>query len=253
MAAATLAEVAAVTGSDRLRPTGRAEIGEFLMAEMYENGRLMRSWQGAGPAIWPWPPTTPGWWRPASDCPSSPEDRSGASGPSGWQQSCSTLFWDDEQGGFFTTGDDAEALVVRPKEFLDGALPATNSIAVTPSCGPTHSTTTRSCGSPAVDRTVALALPLVTKHPGSLADMVAALPMLAGRQEIVVTGDRSDLLAEVRRPWLPAAVVAWGERDESPLFADRPEGFAFVCHGFTCDVPPYDVTALAGQLEGLRR
>ena len=39
-------------------------------------------------------------------------------------------FWDDESGGFFTTGDDAEALIVRPKEYLDGALPATNSIAV---------------------------------------------------------------------------------------------------------------------------
>ena len=55
--------------------------------------------------------------------------------------------------------------------------------------------------------------------PGRAADMVAALPMWSGRNEIVVTGDRPDLLAEVRRNWLPAAVVAWGEPDGGPLFA----------------------------------
>ena len=39
--------------------------------------------------------------------------------------------------------------------------------------------------------------------------MVAALPMWSGRHEIVVTGERPDLLAQVRRTWLPAAVVVW--------------------------------------------
>ena len=49
-----------------------------------------------------------------------------------------------------------------------------------------------------------------------------ALPMWRGRYEIVVTGDRPDLLAEVRRRWLPAAVMAWGQPDDGPLFAGRP-------------------------------
>jgi len=105
----------------------------------------------------------------------------------------------------------------------------------------------------AVDRTVSLALPLLTRHPGALADLVAALPMVAARQEIVVTGDRPDLLAEVRRHWLPAAVVAWGEPDHSPLFADRPAGSAFVCRGFACNAPAGDAATLATQLEVLPR
>ncbi len=55
--------------------------------------------------------------------------------------------------------------------------------------------------------------------------------MWNGRQEIVVTGERPDLVAEVRRRWLPAAVLAWGEPDDGPLFAGRPAepGLAYVC------------------------
>ena len=140
------------------------------------------------------------------------------------------LFWDETSGGFFTTGSDAEALVVRPKEFLDGAVPSSNSIAVA-----TLLHVGALVDDPRIERaiecTVALAGPLLERHPGALADMVAALPMVNGRNEIVVTGDRTDLLAEVRAKWLPTAVVAWGEPDDGPLFTDRPAepGLAYVC------------------------
>jgi hypothetical protein len=160
------------------------------------------------------------------------------------------LFWDEESGGFFTTGDDAEVLVVRPKEFIDGALPATNSIAVA-SLLRADALIDDHRLRLAVDRTVSLALPLASRHPGALADLVAALPMLQERQEIVVTGDRPDLLAEVRRRWLPTAVLAWGEPDDSPLFAHRSRDAAFVCRGFACHAPVYDVPTLAEQLERL--
>jgi uncharacterized protein YyaL (SSP411 family) len=38
-------------------------------------------------------------------------------------------FWDRDQGGFFFSADDAEALLLRKKEFYDGAIPSGNSIA----------------------------------------------------------------------------------------------------------------------------
>ena len=76
---------------------------------------------------------------------------------------------------------------------------------------------------------------------------------MGGRQEIVVTGERPDLLAEVRRRWLPAAVVAWGEADGGPLFEGRPpgQGLAYVCRARSCAMPAADVDTLAGQLGDL--
>ena len=39
------------------------------------------------------------------------------------------LFHDEASGGFFTTGTDAEALIVRPQDFFDNATPSENSLA----------------------------------------------------------------------------------------------------------------------------
>jgi len=161
-------------------------------------------------------------------------------------------FSDERSGGFFTTGDDAEALIVRPKEYLDGALPATNSIAVHALLRANALDDDRRVRD-AVERAVDRTQVLLRRHPGAVADLVAALPLLTRRQEIVVSGDRADLLSEVRRHWLPDAVLAWGEPDGSPLFAGRPEGSAFVCRGFSCGAPANDAPTLATQLEGLPR
>jgi uncharacterized protein YyaL (SSP411 family) len=250
MAVATLAEAAAATGSTHYARRAE-EIGEFLVSAMYEGGRLMRSWQGgrarhlAVAADYAWL---------VEACTRLSE----LTGKQVWRTRSQRvahelleLFWDEEAGGFFTTGSDAEALIVRPKEYLDGALPATNSIAVLALLrggALDDDPGTRR----AVERTVDSARGLLTRHPGAVADLVAALPMLSGRQEIVVTGERPDLLGELRRRWLPDAVVAWGDADATPLFAGRPSGAAFVCRGFACLTPADDVRSLAAQLDGLR-
>lgn len=251
MTAATLAEVAAATGRDDYGRRAE-EIGEFLWASMYAGERLMRSWQG-GRARHLAVAADYAWLAEASF------RLSEWTGATRWRERAVRavhqlldLFWDDASGGFFTTGGDAEALVVRPKEFLDGAVPSSNSVAV---AALLHAGALvddpRIEG--AIERTVALAGPLLERHPGALADMVAALPMVNGRDEIVITGDRPDLLAEVRRNWLPDAVMVWGEPDAGPLFADRPAepGLAYVCRGRSCQMPAANATTLAGQLETL--
>jgi hypothetical protein len=251
MTVATLAEAAAAIG--RADYGRRAEeIAEFLWSSMYADGRLMRSWQG-GRARHLAVAADYGWLAEASF------RLSEWTGRAIWRRRAVLavhqlldLFWDEESGGFFTTGRDAEALVVRPKEFLDGAVPAANSVAVTALLhAGAFVDDPRVEG--AIERTVNLAGPLVERHPGALADMVSALPMWNGRNEIVLTGERPDLLAEVRRNWLPTAVVAWGEPDAGPLFEERPPelGLAYVCQGRSCKVPASDTSALADQLESL--
>ncbi|HEX4161792.1 MAG TPA: thioredoxin domain-containing protein [Acidimicrobiales bacterium] len=251
MAAATLAEVASAIGHAEYGRRAE-EIGAFLWESMYLDGRLMRSWQGgrarhlAVAADYAWL---------AEACLRLSE----WTGRTLWRERALTavrqlcaLFWDEESGGFFTTGADAEALVVRPKEFLDGALPATNSIALTALLR-----TNALVEDPVLDRiaerTIALARPLLERHPGAVADLVAALPMWNGRYEIVVTGERPDLLAEVRRRWLPSAVTAWGQPDDGPLFAGRPSepGRAYVCQARSCRMPADNATTLAAQLEAV--
>jgi uncharacterized protein len=251
MTVATLAEVAAVTG--RLDYGRRAEeIGDFLWASMYTDGRLMRSWQG-GRARHLAVAADYAWLAEASF------RLSEWTGRSRWRaraveavRQLLDLFWDDVSGGFFTTGSDAEALVVRPKEFLDGAVPAANSVAVAALLHAGAFVDDPRLEQ-AIERTVALAGPLLERHPGALADLVAALPMWTGRNEIVITGDRPDLLAEVRQIWLPAAVIAWGDDDGGPLFSDRQAdpGLAYVCQGRSCRMPAADTATLAGQLEAL--
>ncbi len=251
MSVATLAEAASATGRDDY---GRraVEIGEFLWASMYADGRLMRSWQG-GRARHLAVAADYAWLGEASF------RLSEWTGAAVWRERAVRvvhqlldLFWDDASGGFFTTGSDAEALVVRPKEFLDGAVPATNSVALAALLH-VGALVDDARVEEAVEQTVALAAPLLERHPGALADMVAALPMLQRRSEIVITGHRPDLLSEVRRNWLPAAVVAWGEPDAGPLFEERPAapGLAYVCQGRVCGMPAADAATLAGQLDAL--
>ncbi|HXB38726.1 MAG TPA: thioredoxin domain-containing protein [Acidimicrobiales bacterium] len=251
MAAATLAEVASAIGHDGYGRRAE-EIGTFLWESMYVDGRLMRSWQG-GRARHLAVAADHAWL--AEACLRLSE----WTGQRLWRERAVTavrqlleLFWDEESGGFFTTGADAEALVVRPKEFLDGALPATNSIALTALLR-TNALVEDPVLERAAERTIALARPLLDRHPGAVADLVSALPMWNGRYEIVVTGERPDLLAEVRRRWLPSAVTAWGQPDDGPLFAGRPSepGRAYVCQARSCRMPAENAATLAAQLEAL--
>jgi uncharacterized protein len=156
-------------------------------------------------------------------------------------------FWDDDHGGFFTTARGDEELVVRGKEILDGAVPSANAVAagaLLRLAALTGDERYRQAGA----RIVEIAAPLLAEQPVAVADLVAASGMVSGGTEVLVAGDRPDLLAEVRRRWLPDGVVSWGEPRPSPLWEGRDAGAAYVCRRFACQAPAADAATLATQL-----
>ena len=160
-----------------------------------------------------------------------------------------SLFWDDEDGGLFTTGHDAEKLVARQKDLLDGATPSANSMAAV---GLTRlaALTGDAALEDRAGRLVDQVGDAPSRHPTAFAHLLAAVDHRVGpAAEVVVAGDRPDLVAEVQRRFLPRAVTAWGEPYDSPLWEDRGPGVAYVCEGFACRQPVDSVDALAAQLD----
>jgi len=159
------------------------------------------------------------------------------------------LFWDDERGGVFTTGHDAEALITRTKDLMDNATPGANSLAAVGLlrlAALTGDDRYRERG----EAIVRLIGHLAVEHPTAFGHALAAVDLLArGTTEIVVTGDRPDLLAVARQRLLPDAVLAWGERYDSPLWEGRDDGRAYVCQGYTCQLPAEDAATLETQLQ----
>jgi uncharacterized protein YyaL (SSP411 family) len=160
------------------------------------------------------------------------------------------LFRDQVNGGLFTTGIDGEVLITRPKELMDNAVPSANSAAAAALLrlgALTGDDRYRSV----VDEIFRLLGALADRHPTAFGELLCALDLSAsGIDEIVVAGDRPDLLAVTRETYRPNAVVAWGERFDSPLWTDRDDGAAYVCRNFSCQLPAHDADTLRRQLDG---
>jgi len=246
---AALAEAAAATGRDDWREAAVAT-GEFLLGALRrDDGRWLRSWQADGGARH---------LAVAADLAALVDAftrLAEATGEARWVAEAAAtadalldLFWDPARGGLFTTGADAEKLVARDKDLMDNATPSANSlaaVALVRLAGLTGEGRYRHHA----DQILRLAGPVATRHPLAFGYLLAAVDLsVHGVDEVVVAGDRPDLVGLVQRAYLPGAVLAWGERYDSPLWAGRDDGRAYVCRGYACRLPADDAATLAGQL-----
>ncbi|RUL89645.1 thioredoxin domain-containing protein [Tautonia sociabilis] len=176
-------------------------------------------------------------------------------------------FLDAEQGGFFYTGVDHEALITRPKDVYDNATPSGNAMAAT-ALARLARLSGRSDLEEQARRTLRSVRLVLEQAPMAAGQSLIALDFLIGpSREIAVIGgeDRDEQVAAlraIRSRFLPLAVVAPTppEPDDQaeaarlvPLLIDRPakQGRAtiYVCENFTCQEPVF-VDRLAEALGG---
>jgi uncharacterized protein YyaL (SSP411 family) len=248
---AAVAEAAGATGNDGWLRAAVAN-AEFLLQRLRrDDGRWLRSWQAEG---------TPRILAYAADHAALVDAflrLAEATGEARWvaharetADAMIDLFWDVEHGGVFTTGTDAERLITRDKDVQDNATPSANSLAAV--------ALLRLAALTGDDRyreraeaILRLLGGLATDHPLAFAHLLAAVDLHAsGTTEVVVAGARPDLVTVVQARYLPNAVLAWGERYDSPLWESRTDGAAYVCQHYTCKLPATDVETLVAQLDG---
>ncbi|HEX4979358.1 MAG TPA: thioredoxin domain-containing protein [Acidimicrobiales bacterium] len=162
------------------------------------------------------------------------------------------LFWDDDEGGLFTTGTDAEEMLVRQKDYQDGATPSANGVAAMALLR-LGALTGEDRFTDASRRILEWLAPGMHAHPEAFAAGIAAADLAArGTTEVVLPGQGETarrFAAEVQRRFLPEVVLAHGERYPSPLWEDRRDDFAYVCRDYTCSAPSADVDALLRSLD----
>jgi uncharacterized protein YyaL (SSP411 family) len=169
------------------------------------------------------------------------------------------LFHDDDRGAFFTTGSDAESLIVRPKEFQDNATPAENSLAANGLLRLAALTGDDRYEAPAA-QILRLLGPVLSEHATAFAYLLGALERLVTPPleiAIVAEADGSALRREVTSRLLPASVAVTAPpgtgADLTPLLADRSlvdgKATAYVCEHFACRQPVTKPEELRAQLD----
>ena len=166
----------------------------------------------------------------------------------------------DAAGGYYTTADDAEALVVRQKTAQDSAVPSGNGAMVEVLARLFYLT-----GAPArrlaAERAVAAFSGELERNFFPLATLLNAAEFLKGAVQVAIIGRRGETAADALvaaawqsgHPLLVLQVVA----PDAALPAGHPaagktqvEGSAtaYVCRGPTCSLPLVDAAALSREL-----
>jgi uncharacterized protein len=175
------------------------------------------------------------------------------------------LFFDADGGGFFASAADDATLVLRLKEEHDGAEPSANSVSVR-NLARLAAMLHRDDWHRLAQQTVEAFRPQLEHEPSALPALSAAASWLDGSsQQVLIHGEAGAastrrMLAEVwSRPPTRQVLVRIDDRSHAffaarvPMVAELPQpapaqAVAYVCRGFTCQLPTSDPEVLVKLL-----
>jgi len=161
----------------------------------------------------------------------------------------------DTDGRWFDSADDAEQLMVRPADPLDGATPSGASSIAEALQLAAHLAPHPERYAAAAEATLASATPILARLARSGGHWLAvAEAAVRGPIQIAVACDphHSQLLSAARELAPGGAIVVGGPVNSSELLLDRDRvngaDAAYVCHGKTCDLPVTTIAELTAAL-----
>lgn len=175
-------------------------------------------------------------------------------------------FWDEQNGGFYFTADDAEELIVRQKEIYDGAIPSGNSVAILNLFRLARITADSDLEDKANKIMLAFSKD-VKSVPSGYTQMMIALDFGIGPSyEIVIAGnpqteDTKEMLKSLRKHFIPNKVVLLRPSDQEEPDIIRIAKFteyqssldgkatAYVCLDYACKMPVTDAEEMLKLLD----
>lgn len=179
-------------------------------------------------------------------------------------------YWDDKNGGFFFSADDSENLLVRKKEFFDGALPSGNSVSMMNMVRLARMTGNAELEQKAY-KIAESSLKEMSQAPDNYIQLITALDFGFGSgYEIVIAGDQNSadtisMLKALRQNYIPNKVVMLRPTNgELPVVIDYAKNTklmkcldgkatAYVCQNYKCQKPVTDVEKMLALLRVKKR
>jgi len=182
-----------------------------------------------------------------------------------------SLFWDEADGGFFFTANDAEKLLFRQKEIYDGAIPSGNSIAALVLVRLSR-LTLQEPWEKKLEVLFEIFAGQIAGRPSGHAQMMTAFDFAIGpSREIVIAASSenanvNEMVKEIYGRFIPNKVillrpVTGQEADSivqiSPFVENQlpieNQTTAYVCENHVCKLPVRELTRFQKLLDGLDR
>ncbi|MDF7800752.1 thioredoxin domain-containing protein [Pontiellaceae bacterium B1224] len=174
-------------------------------------------------------------------------------------------FFDEGKGGYFMTADDAEELIVRPKELYDGAIPSGNSIQLYNLLRLARLTGRSDLEEQAVETGKAFS-GMINRSPSNFSQALIGLQFAVGETvELVVVGEKSDpetvaMLQYIQSVYKPGKVILLKDTANAesleklaPFTKEQKQvdgkPTVYICRNFACEKPINTLEELKAHLK----